>query len=379
MSYQLIPDEFLRPTRIELNLAAIRSNFRIIRDYLGKTKLACVIKSNAYGHGLVPVAKALEEAGAEYLAVALIEEGVILRRAGIRAPIIVLGGLLNSQIKLFLDYNLEPSVASISKLQAVEECARTLLKKARIHLEIDTGMERTGTHYYSCGEFLETALKSKHVEIVGIYSHFACADRSDQETTRLQLSRFLDVCKFFDGASIRPLRHIANSAGIFASRDNHLDLARVGIALYGVTPNSHSKPPINLIRAMSIKSRVVYFKVVKKGAGVSYGHTWVAPYDTRVVTVPIGYGDGLPWELSNRGHVIIRGVKHPIIGKICMDQLMVDIGPDGTAYNGDEVVIMGEQGGEKITVNDLVNVIGCSPHEVLACINTRVPRVYVNS
>src|SRR5262249_30238771 len=221
--------------------------------------------------------------------------------------------------------------------------------RARVHLKIDTGMERIGVHYYSAEGLLEAAARSPHVFVEGIYSHFANADADDLADARRQLDRFLDVLRFYERRSLPvPQRHIANSAAVLRMPESHLDLVRPGILLYGVAPLAGSPPSLPIQPVLSWQSRVVYFKVVRAGSPVSYGSTWSSDHPVRVVTVPVGYGDGYFRSLSGRAEVILRGQRYAQVGRICMDQMMVNI-EDGTGYNGDEVVLVGEEDGQRLT------------------------------
>jgi len=238
-------------------------------------------------------------------------------------------------------------------------------------------MERIGVHYYNAHSLQEAALKCAHVEVEGIYSHFANADAPDLKHARLQLERFDSVLRFYEKNSLpMPIRHIANSAAILNLPESNYDMVRPGIMLYGVYPTGDIVRNVKVYPALSWKSRVVYFKVVKPGHPVSYGSTWQSDHPVRVVTIPVGYGDGYFRNLSNRTNVIIRGKKYPQIGKICMDQMMVNIELD-SAFNGDEVILVGESDGQMISVQDLADGAGTIPYEILTNINTRVPRVYI--
>lgn len=365
-----------RPTRIRVDLGAIGHNLDAIRAHTGRPVMG-IVKANAYGHGLVPVARHLEARGVEQLGVAFVEEGIALRRAGIRVPILVMGGIFGRQAPEFIAHELEITVSSIDKLRQVEAAAEQLGRPATVHLKIDTGMERIGVHSYSCGPFIEAALASRWCRIKGIYSHLACADDPGHPMTARQLERFLEACAHFErlGAPM-PLRHLANSGGVLHFPETWLDLVRPGIALYGVLPDPASRPALPLRPALALHSRVVYFKVVRAGASVSYGASWHAATDTRVVTIPIGYGDGWPRALSSRGEVLVRGIRRPIVGRICMDQFMADLGPQGTAYNEDEVVLIGTQGGESIRVEAVAKAAGTIPYEILTGLNERIPREY---
>ena len=364
-----------RPTRIDVDLDALAHNLRGIRAHVGVPVMG-IVKANAYGHGLVPVALHLQAQGIEQLGVAFLEEGIALRQAGITIPILVLGGIFGPQVVQFIAHDLEITVSSLDKLRQVEDAAQALGRKAVIHLKIDTGMERIGVHSYSAAPFIEAAVASKWCVLKGIYSHLACADDPQSSMTGLQVERFLEACAHFTriGAPM-PLRHLANSGGVLHFPETHLDMVRPGILLYGVLPDPASQPAVDVKPVLSLVSQVVYFKVVKAGNPVSYGATWAPVEDTRVVTIPIGYGDGYPRALSSRGEVLIRGQRYPIVGRICMDQFMVDIGHD-SAWNEDEVVLIGRQGEAMITVESVARAAGTIPYEILTGLNQRIPRVY---
>jgi alanine racemase len=369
-------DGGIRTTWAEVNLRRLEDNLAAIRRKVASAKVMLIVKANAYGHGLAEVSKAL--AGkADYIGVAVLEEGILLRELGVTSPIIVLGGIWQEQIHRYLQYNLTLTASSVERLQQINVAAGQMNVKAKVHLKIDTGMERIGVHYYSAQSLQESALKCANVEVEGIFSHFANADSKDLAHARLQLERFHEVLRFYERHSLPlPMRHIANSAAVLQIPESYLDMVRPGIMLYGVYPSSATPHTVEVQPALAWKSRVVYFKVVKSGHPVSYGSTWQSDHDVRVVTVPVGYGDGYFRSMSNRGKVIIRGRKYPQVGVICMDQLMVNIEAD-SSYNGDEVILLGESGGERITVEDLAEWAGTIPYEILTNINTRVPRVYL--
>ncbi|MFC3549584.1 alanine racemase [Lysobacter cavernae] len=364
-----------RPTRITVHLDHLAFNLRSIRAHVGVPVMA-IVKANAYGHGLVPVALHLQAQGIEQLGVAFVEEGVALRQAGVTVPVLVLGGIFGRQVAQFIAHDLEITVSSLDKLRQVEAAAQALGRKAVIHLKIDTGMERVGVHSYSARAFIEAAVASRWCVLKGIYSHLACADDPDSPMTMQQLERFLGACAHIErlGAPM-PLRHLANSGGVLHFPDTWLDMVRPGILMYGVLPDAASRRTVDVRPAMSLGSQVVYFKVVKAGNPVSYGATWAPERDTRVVTVPIGYGDGYPRALSSRGDVLIRGNRYPIVGRVCMDQFMVDIGQD-SVWNEDEVVLIGAQGDHAITAEQLAQLAGMIPYEILVGLNDRIPREY---
>jgi alanine racemase len=370
-------DESIRPTRVEVDLGQLGRNLQTIRQHVGAAKVMAVVKANAYGHGLVPVAREMVKGGADSLGVALLEEAVILREAGITAPILVFGGIAETQIPIFIRNDLTLTAPSIDKLNLIDNAAAAMGVTARVHLKIDTGMERLGIHYYSADKLLEASLKARHVQVEGIYSHFANSDAADLTHAREQLSRFHEVLSFYEKRSLSmPLRHIANSGGILQLPESHLDLVRPGIMLYGVYPSRECVRTVPIMPALTWKSHVAYFKVVQPGQPVSYGSTWRSDHPVRIVTVPVGYGDGYFRALSNKGQVLIRGQRHPIAGRVCMDQIMVNL-DWGTAYYRDEVILLGKQGESEINADDLAEWAGTISYEVFTNINSRVPRVYV--
>ena len=375
-------DGVLRPTHLEVDLGRLAANYHAIDAHVGPaTSVMPVLKANAYGHGLVEVARLLVDQGATYLGLAYLEEGMRLRQAGIKTPILILGGILGDQIPLFLAHDLTLTASSLDKLNAIEECAAAMGYRARVHLKIDTGMERIGVHHDTAGPLLEASLRCRHVQVEGIFSHLANADSEDLSHARLQLERFEQVLDFYRRRSVpHPIRHIANSGAVLQLPESWYDMVRPGILGFGVRP-SDDVPATGLAAqvqpALTWVSRVVYFKVVKAGNPVSYGSTWTPDHMVRVVTVPVGYGDGYFRSMSGSAQVIIRGQRHPVVGRICMDQVMVNI-EWNSAWNGDEVVLLGERDGQKLTVEELARWAGTIPYEILTNINTRVPRVYVN-
>ncbi len=366
----------LRSTWVEVDLAQIGQNFDRIRALASPAKVMAVVKANAYGHGLSAVACYLADR-ADAIGVAVLEEGIFLREKGVRTPILVLGGIWGDQIPQYIRHDLTLTASSVGRLEQIAAAARALGRKAKVHLKIDTGMERIGVHYYSASTLQEAGLRAgPWIEVEGIYSHFANADAPDLSHARLQLERFEEVLSFYEKHSLpAPLRHMANSAAILQLPESRLDMVRPGILMYGVLPAPGLARPAGIEPALSWKSRVVYFKVVRPGHPVSYGSTWRSDHPVRLVTIPVGYGDGYFRALSNRAAVIVRGRRYPQVGAVCMDQIMVDIEGD-SAYNGDETTLIGADGAERITVEDLAGWAGTNPYEILTAINTRVPRVY---
>jgi alanine racemase len=366
----------VRSTFVEVNLSVLSQNLRAIREKVYPARIMIVLKANAYGHGLTEVARFLDSQ-VDFIGVAVLEEGILLREIGVQSPILVLGGIWGNQIPSYLEHDLTFTAPSVERLEQIDLAAEALGKKARVHLKIDTGMERIGTHYYNADKLQQAALDCKHIEVEGIFSHFANADAPDLTHARLQLERFNEVLRFYEKHSLPlPMRHMANSGAILQLPDSYFDMVRPGILFYGVYPSLEVERTVEVKPALAWKSRVVYFKVTKPGHPVSYGSTWQSDHNVRIVTVPVGYGDGYFRSMSDRAQVIIHGKKYPQVGRICMDQIMVNIEQD-SAFNGDEIILIGSAGnGERIAVEDLAVWAGTIPYEILTNINTRVPRIY---
>lgn len=379
-----VAEDELRPTHLEVDLNTLANNYRKIAAHVAPARVMPILKANAYGHGLVAVAQMLERAGAPYVGVAYLEEGLRLRQAGVQLPVLVLGGIIGEQIPRFIEHGLTLTASSVDKLAAIEACAERLGKSARVHLKIDTGMERIGVHWYSAEPLLEAAARAKHVVVEGVFTHFANADEKDLTHARLQLERFQEVLRFYERRSLpTPLRHAANSGAILQLPESWFDFVRPGILFYGSSPALDLPLTLPVEQALRWLTRVVYFKVVKPGSPVSYGSTWAPSENTRVITLPVGYGDGYLRSMSSSAEVIVHGARRKVVGRICMDQVMVDIGWS-SAYNGDEVVLLGaardaSTDAPRIRIEELARWAGTIPHEVLTNINTRVPRVYVGA
>ena len=367
----------VRSTFVEVNLSQLSRNLQAIREKVSPTKIMIVVKANAYGHGLTEVAKYLDPQ-VDYIGVAVLEEGILLREIGVQTPILVLGGIWGNQIPAYIENKLTLTAPSVERLEQIDQAAEALGKKAKVHLKVDTGMERIGVHYYNADKLLEAALNCQHVDVEGIFSHFANADAADLTHARLQLERFNEVLHFYEKRSLpMPVRHMANSGGILQLPDSYFDMVRPGILFYGVYPSPEVQRTVEVRPALAWKSRVVYFKVTQPGHPVSYGSTWQSDHNVRIVTVPVGYGDGYFRSMSNKAQVVIHGKKYPQVGRVCMDQIMVNIEQD-SAFNGDEVILIGEtENGERVTVEELAEWANTIPYEILTNINTRVPRIYI--
>ncbi len=287
-----------------------------------------------------------------------------------------MGGVWGNQVPLFIKHNLTITASSIEKLNQIDDTAGQMKVKAKVHLKIDTGMERIGVHYYNAENFLDAAYKCKNIEVEGIYSHFANSDASDITYAKLQLERFKEVLSFFEKRSIKtPLRHISNSGAILQLPEANFDMVRPGIMLFGVYPTKEVNKTAEIKPALTWKSLVVYFKVIKPGHPVGYDSTFTTDHNIRAVTIPVGYGDGYLRSMSHKAEVLIKKKRYPVIGKISMDQIIVNL-EQGSAYNGDEVILLGRDGTNSITCEELADWAGTNPYEILTNINTRVPRIY---
>ena len=361
----------MRPTYLEINLPQLRKNIEAIRSQVASAKVMTMVKANAYGHGLEGVASFIEP-HVDSFGVAILEEGIQLRELGIKKPILVAGGTLPEQIPAFIEYDLTLTASSIDLLASADAMAESAKKKLVVHLKIDTGMERVGVHYYEAEPFLEQSLKYKNIEIEGIYTHLANAESRDLIHTRQQLERFNEVLQFYEKRGLpTPIRHMANSAAILQFPESYLDMVRPGLMFYGVYPVGVSHT-VDIAPALTWRSRVAYSKITRPGHPVSYGSLWQAEAQTRIVTIPCGYADGYFRRMTNQAQVMINGRKYPQVGRICMDQFMVDVGEDA-AQVGDDVVLLGEA----ITAYDLAEWSGTNEYEVLTNISARVPRLYL--
>lgn len=363
----------MRPTYLEINLSQLRRNVAAIRAKVAPAMVMPMIKANAYGHGVDGVAPFLEPV-VDCFGVAVLEEGIALRQMGIRKPILVAGGVLPEQIPLFAEYDLILTGSSLELLDAAEEFAGAQGRRITVHLKIDTGMERVGVHEYEAQPFIERALRLKHVNVEGIYTHLANAEDADLLHARLQLERFEEVLSLYERLSEpRPaLRHMANSAAVLQFPESYFDMVRPGLMTYGVIPAGMTDT-VGVAPAAVWRSRVAYAKQTQPGRPVSYGSLWQAEKESRIVTVPCGYADGYFRRMTNRAEVLVNGRRYPQVGRICMDQFMVNVGDD-PAQVGDEVVLLGDG----ISAHDLAAWMGTNEYEVLTSIGARVPRKFVS-
>ncbi|MCB9357798.1 MAG: alanine racemase [Calditrichaeota bacterium] len=366
-----------RPTFARISSAAIAENFSRFRRLAPESQIMAVVKADAYGHGLLHCARLFSDLRAEYLGVGFVEEGIKLRQSGIRGRILVLGGIVGSQIDLFLEHDLDLTASSVFKLEAIEREAESSGKIARVHLKFDTGMNRIGQNFRTAETLLRAAFRSKHVKVAGIYSHLATAEEADAAFALLQMERFTHIRELAAEIGFRDVSyHLANSAGAIRFPQAQLDMIRPGLGLYGQHASPELQTQFPLVGAHQLVSEIVYVKGVRKGEGVSYNLRWTAPENVWIATVPVGYGDGYPRLLSNKAHVLIGGKRYPIVGTVCMDQFMVNLGQDQHAI-GSEVVLWGRQGDEEISLWELCQAGGFIPYELPIYLTGRVPRIFV--
>jgi len=361
------------PAWIEIDTAQFRKNLSAIRKKIGKRLFCLPVKANAYGHGLCRIAKIGAESGVDSLGVSCLKEAIELRLNGISIPIVIFGAIHEDQIGDLLEYDLEFSISSQYKARLVASQRSMTGKKFQVHIEVDTGMRRTGVRPESALALLDCVERLGCFEVVGIYSHFATSDRPQDPFALQQIELFKTLSSQVQGRGI--LCHLANSGGVAYYPESYFDMVRPGLLSYGYFPDGKPDPSGEIFPCLSLKAKVSYFKVVPQGAGISYGHAYLTKEETRIATVPVGHGDGYRRALSKKGSVLIRGRRYPIAGTICMDQFMVDIGR-GEAYVGDEVVLIGKQGSEEISLWALAESADSIPHEMLCAFSDRLPRLY---
>lgn len=364
----------MRPTYLEVNLSQLKKNIEAIRMQVAPAKVMTMLKANAYGHGVDGVAPFLEPY-IDYMGVALVEEGIHLRELGIRKPILVAGAALPEQVPLFAEFDLTLTGSSPHLLEVAEEVSRSAGSRIKTHLKIDTGMERVGAREYEAEAFILKASAYRHLEVEGIYTHLANSESADRTYSNVQLERFQEVLNVYDKHSLPlpPLRHVCNSGGILNLPHAYFDMVRPGVLCYGVYPGEEVDRLIDVSPALTWRSRVAYSKRTLPGRPVSYGSLWQAAVETRLVTIPCGYADGYFRRMTNHAQVLIKGKKYPQVGRICMDQFMVNVGDDDVNV-GDEVILLGKG----IRAEDLAGWMGTNEYEVMTNISARVPRVYIN-
>ena len=366
-----------RPVWAEINLDAYHRNLNLIKEGLGSSRLCAVVKADAYGHGAEPLAREALAAGASCLGVAIAAEGVSLRKTGITEPIFVMSLTPPELAYTAAGYGLEAAVADTACIKALSEAAKALKTVAKVHLKIDTGMGRIGVRPDEAPAFARLIRGTERLELAGVFSHFADADNSDLSYTRMQLKAFLDACEAIEKSGVQiPVRHISNSAAFLNLPEARLDMVRAGILTYGFdsqrTVQTANAPKFSPV--MTLKAKAAFVKNVNAGESVSYGRRWTAGGPGRIASIPLGYADGYPRNLTNKGIVGVRGQNVPVRGTVCMDQFMIDVSQFGDFETGEEVIIFGSNGP---SADELASLIGTINYEIVTRIGKRVPRVYV--
>jgi alanine racemase len=374
-------DELVQTSACALvDLGAFRHNLQAVRSYVGPLpRIMAVIKADGYGHGMSQMALVAEGAGVTDFGVARVHEGVELRLYQPSASILVFEIPRADTLGAALRDRLEVTTVSEETTRMIEDAARRAGVRARVHVKVDTGMGRLGLPPSKALSVVVVVARSQWLELAGVYSHFATSEAADQQFAKEQLSKFHDFLHAVDHEGIAvPLRHIANSGAIISLPESHLDLVRPGIMLYGYTPAEGMTERYPVIPVLSLVSRVAFVKMVPAGTSISYGRRYFTGSRTQIATVPMGYADGYPRMLTGRASALVHGVRYPVVGTICMDQLMLDVGPEAAVREGDEVVLMGRSGTEGITAWDIARTIGSIPYEITCVITKRVRRIYLS-
>jgi len=367
-----------RPVWVEVDLENIKFNLNQVKKNIPEdTKIMAVVKADAYGHGVLPVAKAALEGGADRLAVALPEEGKELRENDFKLPIQILGEVLPNQIPILVENDLIPTISKLDTIKKLNELAdkKDIIKK--VHVKVDTGMGRIGVFPDDAINFIKKVDSYDNIYIEGIMTHFAKADEEDKSYTYKQWERFQSVIDKLKEIDIKiPIKQAANSATIIDLPEFSLNMVRPGIMMYGLRPSHEVDESFKLKPALSWKAKIVYLKEVPPGTGISYGTTYVTKRKAKIATIPMGYADGFSRLLSNKGEVLINGKRAPIRGRVCMDQFMVDVTDIDNVNIGDELVLIGKQGNDELTATEMADLIGTINYEITCDITKRVPRVY---
>jgi len=360
---------------LEIDLDALTQNIKALRGHLRPgTKFMAVVKKNAYGCGAVAVSRAALKAGADYLAVHSLEEALEIREAGIHAPLLILGPVLPGAAESVVRQRLAITVTNRELACTLAAVSQKLDMETEAHVKVDTGLHRFGVSLEEAPGLMSYLATLSNLKVVGLYTHFSSADEPEVASTTLQLEHFLKLARLFPQVK---LRHAANSAATLQFPKTHLGMVRVGLALYGLYPAAVLKRAVTLKPVLSFKTRVVRLHSIKAGTGVSYGLTWVAPRDSIVALIPVGYGHGLPRLLSNRGEVLLRGRRAPIRGVVCMDQSIVDVTDIPGVSVGEEVAIIGCQCGEEITAEGIAELANTINYEVVTRLPAALPRLYL--
>ena len=365
-----------RPTWAEIDLKAIEHNYRQVRKVVGKgIHIMAVVKANAYGHGTVEVSRVLERAGVDYLGVATTDEAVRLRDHGITVPVLILGSVLPGEVGVAVAKDITLTLCGDGLLDAIRQETKDG-RRLKVHIKVDTGMGRVGVWHEEALPFVKKISAEKGIALEGIYTHFSSAGRDDF-FTNYQIESFEKLLLELEKNWIKiPLKHAANSIATVDFRRSHLNLVRPGLIIYGMYPKHTFPKLIKLKPALALKTKIVFIKETPPGRSISYGRTFITQKHTRIATLPIGYADGYGRKLSNKGEVLVKGQRARVIGKVTMDQTMIDLGSIGGVKVGDEVVLIGKQGLDEIRAENLARMAESIAYEVVCGISNRVPRVY---
>ena len=368
-----------KPNWVEIDLDAIAHNCREVKKWIGeKTELAAVIKGSACGHEIVMVAKTALENGATWVAAARVDEGVVVRKAGIEAPIFVLGYVPAEEMETVVKWRITPPIMHWHTAKAVSEISSSQGVVTPVHVKVDTGMGRFGLLPDEVVDFVKRLIELPGIRLEGLYTQFAVADEADKTYTYKQWDIYKKVLRELEEAGISiPIRHVCNSAATLNFPEMHLEMVRCGIAIYGHYPSPVTDRSVPLRPAMTLKSRVGRIRTLPPGSSISYGRTYTTTRPTTVALVPIGFADGLSRKLSNKGSVLIRGKRAPIVGRVCMDQCIVDVSGIPEAQQDDEVVLFGRQDEAEITAEEIASIMDSINYVVLKAVTARVPRVYL--
>jgi alanine racemase len=364
-------------TYANIDLNALEYNLKQIKRIIDpKVKIMATVKANAYGHGIVEVSKFLADK-VDYLGVAYVEEGVQIRKSGIKTPILILGNTLDEGLEKALKYKLEVTVTDEKTAVKINQIAAKMKKKAALQIKIDTGMGRLGFWHKDAFEAIKKINGLEHIVIKGLYTHLSSVDK-DHDFTLMQLDRFNQIIESVEAAKIKiGIYHAANSLATLHYKQAHFNLVRPGIILYGAYPDIASKEIIGVKPILSLKTKVIYIKNVEAGRSISYGRTYIAKKDMKIATLPVGYADGYTHLLTHKAKVLIKGKEVAVIGKICMDQIMIDVSSIADLALGDEVTLIGKDSNREITVEELAQLAGTIPYELLCWIGDRVKRIYI--
>lgn len=375
----IVNKPIMGPTIAYISHDNLRHNINLIRQAVGSRKIMAVVKANAYGHGDIEISKTVIEAGCEYLGVAFAEEGIKLREAGITTPILVFGAHLPQYLEAAIDYKLEITITSEDHLSFLKTVPSDKSGKIPVHLKVDTGMNRVGFHYDQFENVFNEILKNPNIEIKGVYSHLSTSDDRDQAYAHKQISRLSGIVNLVKSKCQHPvLAHLANSGAIMKLPEAHFDMVRPGIMLYGQPPSPDFDLDWDLKEVLSLRSKLGSIKHLKKNEPVSYNRRFYTEQETFIGVIPAGYADGLSRKLTNKAEVLINNKRYPLVGTVCMDMVMVNLGQNLTCKTGDEVIFYGWNSGQKISVREISEKLHTIPYEITCNVSARVPRIHLS-